>query len=58
LSGADFASRLLDDERIAVMPGESFGTSSAGHLRLALTTSDADIEKAMTRIIAFSEELG
>jgi arginine:pyruvate transaminase len=35
LSGKEFASRLLDDELIAVMPGESFGEAAAGHVRIA-----------------------
>ncbi len=33
LTGADFADRLLEAERIAVMPGESFGAASAGHIQ-------------------------
>lgn len=40
LSGEAFAHRLLDDHRIAAMPGESFGQAAAGHLRIALTVAD------------------
>jgi arginine:pyruvate transaminase len=57
LSGQDFAFRLLDAEKIAVMPGESFGTAAAGHIRIALTTGDDEIRKAMSRLIAFAENL-
>ncbi len=48
LSGAAFANRLLDEHAIAVMPGESFGVATAGHLRIALTVEDAQLEAALT----------
>ena len=48
LSGAAFANRLLDEHAIAVMPGESFGVATAGHLRIALTVEDAQLEGALT----------
>lgn len=57
LTGTEFAERLLSEERIAVMPGESFGQSSAGHLRVAMTIADADFEEALTRLAAFAERL-
>ncbi len=55
LSGDAFANRLLDEEKIAVMPGESFGEASAGHLRVALTIADDQFEEALTRLAAFAE---
>ncbi|WP_415182969.1 pyridoxal phosphate-dependent aminotransferase [Phaeovulum sp.] len=57
LSGADFAERLLADERIAVMPGESFGASAAGHLRIALTLDDEALKKALLRLRSYAEAL-
>ena len=54
LSGVAFARRLLDEERVAVMPGESFGQSLAGWLRLCLTQSDDDIAEACRRMAAFA----
>ena len=50
LSGIGFAQLLLDRERVAVMPGESFGASLAGWVRISLTQSDADITEACLRI--------
>ncbi len=47
LSGQDFAERLLERHAIAVMPGESFGQASAGHLRVALTIPDKAFAEAM-----------
>jgi arginine:pyruvate transaminase len=57
LSGAEFAERLLDEERIAVMPGESFGHAAAGHLRIALTVPDDELVEAIGRIARFARGL-
>ncbi len=54
LSGTAFAEALLDEERIAVMPGESFGTGASGHIRIAMTVADAAFADAMTRLLAFA----
>lgn len=55
LSGDDFANALLDKEHIAVMPGESFGKSAAGHVRVAMTIDDASFEAALKRLCAFAD---
>ncbi len=57
LSGEDYAARLLDDELIAVMPGESFGAAAAGHVRVAFTIEDAVFRDAMTRLLAHAGAL-
>lgn len=57
LSGEAFANRLLDAEGIAVMPGESFGTSAAGHIRVALTVADKDLARAIARLLDFAKTL-
>lgn len=57
LSGNDFAARLLEEERIAVMPGESFGSAAAGHLRIAMTIPDAPFEEALRRLRSFAHRL-
>jgi arginine:pyruvate transaminase len=57
LSGEEFAGRLIDEERIAVMPGESFGAAAAGHVRVALTIGDAAFEAAFGRLLAFAGRL-
>ena len=54
LTGEEFARRLLEHERIAVMPGESFGTAAAGHLRIALTVTEDRLEDALRRIARFA----
>lgn len=54
LSGHDFAHRLLEAERIAVMPGESFGHAAAGHVRVALTAPEATLRDALSRLADFA----
>ena len=59
LSGEAFARKLLDEEHVAVMPGESFGKSLAGWVRVSLTRPDAEIAEACSRIAAFmARQLG
>ena len=57
MSGEDFALALLEQEHIAVMPGESFGTAAAGHVRVAMTIADADYVAALERLIRFASQL-
>lgn len=45
---ADFASYLLDDYKVAVVPGEGFGAD--GYMRLSYATSMENIEKGLDRI--------
>ena len=54
LSGEDFANQLLDAEMIATMPGESFGTAAAGHIRVAMTIDDDSYRDALDRLIGFA----
>ena len=56
-SGNDFAHELLEAERIAVMPGESFGHAAAGHVRVALTVPEAALREALGRIVSFARRL-
>lgn len=55
LSGQDFANRLLDEEQVAVMPGESFGLAAAGHVRVALTIHDDALVDAIQRLVRFAD---
>jgi arginine:pyruvate transaminase len=57
LSGEAFATRLLDEENVVTMPGESFGEGGAGHLRVALTVGEAELAEAATRIVRLARRL-
>jgi aspartate aminotransferase len=47
-SDADLASYLLDEAKVATVPGSVF--EGSGHIRLSYATSRADIEKGVARI--------
>jgi arginine:pyruvate transaminase len=57
LGAADFARRLLDSERVAVLPCDGFGPSAAGHLRIALSAPEARLRDAADRILRFARGL-
>ena len=57
LSGLDFASGLLDHQKVAVMPGESFGAGLSGWLRLSLTQPDDRTTEAANRIAAHAASI-
>jgi arginine:pyruvate transaminase len=50
LTGEEFAWRLLDEESVGTMPGESFGSGGAGHVRVALTVESELLKEASIRI--------
>jgi aspartate aminotransferase len=53
---ADLATYLLNEAKIAVVPGEPFG--SAAHIRLSYATSDEAIRTGMDRMAAALRHLG
>jgi arginine:pyruvate transaminase len=57
LDGKQFARRLLDDTGVSVTPGEGFGPSGAGHVRITLGTGDQRLREACRRIAAFAHSL-
>ncbi|WP_170549053.1 pyridoxal phosphate-dependent aminotransferase [Ruegeria atlantica] len=57
LSGEAFANALLDTHAIAVMPGESFGSAAAGHIRVAMTIDDERFGSALSTICEFATEI-
>ena len=57
LGAADFARRLLDSERVAVLPCDGFGASAEGHLRIALSAPEARLRDAAGRILRFTRGL-
>ena len=49
-----FAFALLDAEKVAVMPGSSFGEAAAGHIRISLTQPEAVLQEAAARLRRFA----
>ena len=57
LSGDLFARRLLQEEDVSVLPGEGFGPSAAGHVRICVTTEEARLREACRRIARCADRL-
>jgi aminotransferase len=55
LDSDSFARGLLEEERVAVVPGNAFGPSGEGHVRACYATSYEGLEKALVRIGRFVE---
>lgn len=53
LDSESFAERLLQEERVAVVPGGAFGPSGEGHVRMCYATSYEQLEEALARIGRF-----
>lgn len=53
LGSQDFSERLLLQEHVAAVPGDAFGESGAGYVRMAYANSMANLEEALTRIERF-----
>lgn len=57
LSSDEFATRLLKEEKVVVVPGTAFGESGEGFLRLSYAYSIEDLKKALERIEKFIKRL-
>ncbi len=56
LSGEAFANSLLDAHHIATMPGESFGQSAHGHIRVAMTVADDLFRESLQTLVDHAEK--
>ncbi|GGL47651.1 aminotransferase [Sporolactobacillus putidus] len=57
LNSEQFAKKLLQAERVVVVPGDAFGSVGEGYVRCSYATSMAQLQEAMTRIRRFMENL-
>ena len=57
LSSEDFAQRLLEAHRVAVVPGDAFGPSGSGYVRCSYATAYEKIEQAVEHISTFVNDL-
>ncbi len=53
LTSYEFAEQLLDAEGVSTLPGDAFGPSGAGHLRISLMVPEARLDEACKRIARF-----
>ncbi len=56
MTSEEFASRLLDEHLVAVVPGDAFGPSGANYVRCSYATSLEKIETAVERITTFANK--
>ena len=57
MTSDEFATRLLKEEKVAVVPGTAFGACGEGFLRISYAYSIDDLKKALARLEAFIERL-
>lgn len=60
-SGMDedsFAQKLLEEQRVAVVPGSAFGPGGEGHVRCSYATAYEKIEEALSRLQRFMQRHG
>lgn len=57
LDDETFANRLLQEERVAVVPGNSFGAGGEGFVRCSYATSYDKLEEALEKIDRFVKKL-
>ncbi len=50
----EFAGRLRDEERVAVAPGDGFGSRGHGHIRLGLVHDEKTLHELIERLAAFA----
>lgn len=57
LKGEEFAIRLLEEENVAVVPGDAFGDEFEDYIRCSYATSIEDIKESVVRIGRFVKRL-
>ncbi|MBE7016485.1 MAG: aminotransferase class I/II-fold pyridoxal phosphate-dependent enzyme [Ruminococcaceae bacterium] len=56
MTSEEFANKLLQEEKVAVVPGNAFGDSGEGFIRCSYAYSIDNIEEALKRIARFVEK--
>ncbi|GAA4857642.1 aminotransferase A [Paenibacillus vulneris] len=57
LTSMDFTMRLLEEQRVAVVPGDAFSIYGEGYIRISYAYSREVLEKAMDRLETFVKKL-
>lgn len=57
LSSDEFALRLLNEQKVVLVPGNAFGESGEGFLRLSYAYSIDDLKIALNRVEEFVKTL-
>lgn len=57
MTSEEFATKLLEQQRVAVVPGDAFGQSGEGYIRISYAYSLEALKEAVGRLEAFVEKL-
>ncbi|MDE6915487.1 MAG: aminotransferase class I/II-fold pyridoxal phosphate-dependent enzyme, partial [Lachnospiraceae bacterium] len=57
MTSDEFASKLLREEKLAVVPGNAFGDSGEGFLRISYAYSLENLKRAIARLERFVSRL-
>lgn len=57
MSSEEFATRLLHEQRVAVVPGDAFGKCGEGFLRISYAYAIEDLKRALEKIQKFIDTL-
>lgn len=57
MTSDEFATRLLEEEKVAVVPGTAFGECGEGYLRISYAYSLEDLKTALGRLESFVKRL-
>ena len=57
MTSDEFATKLLQSKKVAVVPGTAFGASGEGFIRISYAYSLEDLKLALTRVEEFINEL-
>ena len=58
MASGEFCEKLLFGKKVAVVPGNAFGDSGEGHVRISYSYSIGHLSEALHRIELFLQELG
>jgi len=56
LSSMEFSRKLLDEQKVAVVPGTAFGSSAEGYIRISYASSMDNLKEALRRIALFLQK--
>lgn len=55
LTSDEFSRKLLEEEKVAVVPGEAFGVEGSGFVRLSYAGKEEDLKEGVKRLRRFAE---
>ena len=57
MGSRDFAIRLIEEEKVAVAPGSTFGEVCADHIRVSIASPEEKVREGIQRICRLVREI-